>query len=313
MNPREAAQFPGPRRSPFVPAGVVMALVAACDASTTVDLLPDGGGTALGSPGSGGSLAGGAGGAGGAAPSAACSTPSGGAGTLASVVSGLRNRYDFSGTGTALCDLVEGRHGSIRAGAALDGSGTLSLDGVDDYVELPSGMVSRFDSVTLVAWFTWRDNRSWTRVFDFGQTEARDGKPGTATALFFFTPVPSTETASATALSLNGADFVYVIGTNPFPTDSEQQIAVALDASVSPPTLTTYVAGVQEGQKQLLDPKNNQPMALSDLWDQNCWLGQSQQSWDSHMTGVYDEFRIYDHALTQADVQALLDAGPDRP
>jgi hypothetical protein len=233
------------------------------------------------------------------------------AGSGSTVVAGLRNRYDFLGTGTTLCDLGEGRHGSIRGGAALDGSGALSLDGVDDYVELPSGMVSRFASVTLVAWFTWRDNRSWTRVFDFGQSAAEDG--GLAPALFFFTPIPSNEPGPATGFSLDGSTIVYALAPDPFPADVEQQVAVVVDGALSPPTLTSYVQGVQVGQSQLPNPPANSKSILSELWDHNCWLGQSQQSWDAHMMGVYHEFRIYDRALTQAEIQALLEAGPDQP
>jgi hypothetical protein len=273
----------------------------ACEAATTVDLLPDSGVAPLGQ------------GAGGPVP--ACPAPLGAGGAGSTVVSGLSNRYDFSGTGTALCDLAEDRHGSIRGGAALDGSGALALDGVDDYVALPGGMVSRFPSVTLVTWFTWQDNRSWTRVFDFGQTEAQDGLPGTASYMFFFTPIPSNEPGTTTGFSLDhDIKIVRVVGTNPFPADVEQQIAVVVDGAASPPTLASYVGAVLEGQVPLVDPVDKStPLTLSKLYDGNCWLGQSQQSWDAHMTGVYNEFRIYDRALTQAEIQALLEAGPDQP
>jgi hypothetical protein len=227
------------------------------------------------------------------------------------VVSGLRYRYDFSGTGTALCDSAGGRHGTILGGAALDGSGTLSLDGVDDYVELPGGMVSHLVSVTLVAWFTWLDSRSWTRVFDFGETATEDG--GLARALFFFTPIPSNEPGPATGFSIDGSGFVYALGPDAFPADVEQQIAVVVDGAASPPTLKSYVQGVSEGQAELPLPKENSKSILSELYDQNCWLGRSQQSWDAYMTAVYNEFRIYDRALSQAEIQALLAAGPDQP
>jgi hypothetical protein len=148
-------------------------------------------------------------------------------------------------------------------------------------------------------------------VFAFGQSAATDG--GLAPALFFFTPVPSNEPGPATGFSLDGSAIVYALGPDPFPAAVEQQIAVVVDGAASPPTLTSYVAGVQEGQIALPDPPANSRSILSELWDHNCWLGQSQQSWDAHMTGVYNEFRIYDRALTQAEIQALLSAGPDQP
>ena len=44
----------------------------------------------------------------------------------------------------------------------------------------------------------------------------------------------------------------------------------------------------------------------------NNWLGRSQWVQDTHfMQGTYDEFRIYDVALSDADLAALEAAGPD--
>ncbi len=291
-------------------AGVSAALLVGCEASTVVDLLHDGGTSPTGT--------------GGTAPSeggaeAPCAVPV----ATEPLVAGLRNRYDFSGTGTVLCDLVTSlggnRHGTIRGGAALDGSGSLGLDGVDDYVELPAGMIRRFTSVTLVVWFTWTDPRAraWSRVFDFGQVEAQDGVPGRSVGALFFTPLYQDGPGTSTNMSLDGDNMVAANGARGFALDTLQQIAVVIDATVSPPILTSYVGAVLEGQTELVIPPPGEgaggPMKLADLDDTDCWLGQSQWSQDVHMQGVYEEFRIYDRALTQAELQHLLDLGPDQP
>jgi hypothetical protein len=50
---------------------------------------------------------------------------------------------------------------------------------------------------------------------------------------------------------------------------------------------------------------------LSDITDVNNWLGRSQYAGDYEFIGVYDEFRIYDVALTAAQLATSFMAGPD--
>ena len=52
-------------------------------------------------------------------------------------------------------------------------------------------------------------------------------------------------------------------------------------------------------------------IALSDIPDNNNWLGRSQWP-DTMYVGSYNEFRIYDHALSAAEVAASLAAGTER-
>jgi hypothetical protein len=75
------------------------------------------------------------------------------------LTSGLLHRYDFSNTGTSVEDLVGTAHGTILGGAALDGSGRLVLDGVDDFVDLPNRILSILTDASLLAWVTWLGSR----------------------------------------------------------------------------------------------------------------------------------------------------------
>src|SRR4051812_28354916 len=54
----------------------------------------------------------------------------------------LVHRYSFAGDGTRVVDSVGSADGSLENGAVLDGAGHVSLDGVDDYVNLPNGLLS---------------------------------------------------------------------------------------------------------------------------------------------------------------------------
>jgi hypothetical protein len=51
--------------------------------------------------------------------------------------------------------------------------------------------------------------------------------------------------------------------------------------------------------------------ALSDIVDNNDWLGLSQYVLDNAYSGSYDEFRIFDHALTACEIAATVEAGAD--
>jgi hypothetical protein len=50
---------------------------------------------------------------------------------------------------------------------------------------------------------------------------------------------------------------------------------------------------------------------LSQISDVNNWLGRSQYSNDPELNATFDEFRIYDVALTAAQIQTSATAGPD--
>ncbi|MEY4580405.1 MAG: hypothetical protein RL701_5108, partial [Pseudomonadota bacterium] len=55
------------------------------------------------------------------------------------------------------------------------------------------------------------------------------------------------------------------------------------------------------------------PYALSELDDNNAWLGRSQWQQDSFARARFDEFRIYDRPLTAAEIAATFVRGPDVP
>jgi hypothetical protein len=265
--------------------------LCACDASTTIDLLParSQGQAGQGQEGGSAGVAGGTGDATEPAPSPP------------HVTAPLLHRYDFSGSGTVLTDLAGDADGSILGGAALDGSGTLTLDGVDDYVALPGGLISSLESVTFVTWFTWLAvgaYGSWQRVFDFG-SEEEEGK----SSYFFFTPRYVPGPGDSANIYVEGKPpGVAANGTEPFPTQLEQQIAVVFDGAAG--VLESYVNGVSEA-------RNSTDLRLSDIPDEDCWLGKSQWTHDALMHGRYNEFRIYGAALTHDDIGALLAAGPD--
>jgi hypothetical protein len=79
-------------------------------------------------------------------------------------------------------------------------------------------------------------------------------------------------------------------------------IAVVVDATKQ--QLRLYAAGEPLG--------TGVAPSLARLSDENDWLGRSQWVQDIYfLRGTYDEFRIYDVALSDAELAALEAAGPN--
>ena len=213
----------------------------------------------------------------------------------------LIHRYSFDGEGSRVVDSVGAADGSLMGGAVLDGAGHVTLDGVDDYVNLPNGLVSGLTDVTLVAWLAWNGGHCWQRVFDFGSSDAGEDNVGNATSSLFATPKRCPGTGPATSFETSVGILTSIDSDVPFPILSRSLFAVAVDSEAQ--QLRLYAAG------QLLGTAKPEPLSI--LSDENAWLGRSQWVQDDYLRGTYDEFRIYDVALSDAQLGALEAAGQD--
>ena len=146
----------------------------------------------------------------------------------------LIHRFSFTGQSREAIDSIGGADGTLENGAVLDGAGHVVLDGADDFVDLPDGLISGLDSATLVGWLSWNGGRCWQRVFDFGSNDGSSdgGEVGNATTSVFATPLRCPELGPAAAFELNEAIVGAVDGFTPFPVLQNTSLAVVLD----PPT-----------------------------------------------------------------------------
>jgi hypothetical protein len=174
--------------------------------------------------------------------------------------------------------------------------GALGLDGVDDYVDLPIGsLISQLTNCTIMTWVNWSGEHSWQRIFDFGS--------GTEVNMFL-TPMSGYGTASGEpyelrfAITTGGGGAEERISATPLP-GGWHHVAVTINADAQVGTL--YVDGAPVAAKTglTLTPGN------LGITSQN-WLGRSQYSSDSYFQGSLDDFRIYDQALSQGEIQAVM-------
>ncbi len=236
--------------------------------------------------------------------------------------SALIHRYSFDGTGTSVVDTYGGADGTAMGGASLSGVGELTLAGGSSgqYVNLPNNLISVLDAATIETWVIWQGGTAWQRVFDFGDAMANfcvangpsalEGQPGECGRTYLMLTPLTDDPGGGVVLS----SFMRQPGTHPdgdleirgsAPTmGSVMHLAVVVDDEGN--SIDVYVDGEQEGSETFTDQ-------LSDINDINNWLGRSQFTDDASrgFRGTYLEFRIYDAALSESELETSFTEGPD--
>ncbi len=211
------------------------------------------------------------------------------------------HRYAFDGTGTTLLDLIGDAHGTIVGGAALGAAGALTLDGIDDFVDLPNGLISGLSAVTVMMWVQWDSGPQRQVLFDFGSSQQGEGLAGT------------TETTMSVLASRPGSGLTARVETPSFNSSSSAlptlTIAsvhqVTLEILPSSGSLRLYLDGAEIAKQA------GGKFSLADIVDVNVWLGRGQDSGDTFFRGKIHDLRIYDRVLGECAVLAAFRAGPD--
>ncbi len=184
-------------------------------------------------------------------------------------------------------------YGSPVYTAAGKYSRAIDLDGVDDYVKAPAGIATS-DDITIATWVKVDTNRMWARVFDFGN--------GTGQYLFLC-PYSGGNTLRFAIKNNSGEQLLEA------PVLSISQwvhTAVTLNGNIG----KLYVNGaVVDTESISLDPTDFNP--------QMNYIGKSQWP-DPLLDGKVDDFRIYNFALSDSEINAvyqgiILDSDPPTP
>lgn len=216
----------------------------------------------------------------------------------------LKHRYSFNApvAETIATDPVGGAAGALVGGASFTGDGALTLDGADGYLDLPNGILSALTNATFDMWVTWNgDANAGERVFDFGNNNNGEDLQGQGTTYFYLTPQGNN--GLPRLVVNNGAGEETLSGTAAFPAGVETHLTVVYHYGGFAQKL--YI----NGQLAATGPMH---IPLGSIQDVNNWLGRSQFGTDPNFNGRYDEFRIYDGVLTDAQIALNDAAGPDQ-
>ncbi|NQU25161.1 MAG: hypothetical protein HQ567_28065, partial [Candidatus Nealsonbacteria bacterium] len=212
---------------------------------------------------------------------------------------------EVGNAGTLLLDSVGGATGTIIDVGGLDGdvgithAGQVYLTGGDkntaDYVDLPDGLVSGLTDMTIETWATQHTVQNWSRIFDFGQDDTnnmmmswtRGGDINTDRVAFKINVEQNLDSAM-----------------QPYTIDQQFHIVMTYDddGNAGSPQILVYKDGAHTGTF-------NTDYHLSQLVDTNNWLGRSQYG-DGTANASYNEFRIYNHEMTPAEITANFNSGP---
>ena len=162
------------------------------------------------------------------------------------------------------------------------------LDGVDDYLTLPAAAADSQD-ISVAAWVFWNGGGQYQRVFDFGN--------GTAQHLYL-----SPNAGGNLRFAIKDGTAEQQLNATLLATGQWVHLAVTLGGS----TAKLYVNGALAASNNAITihPGDFKPAAN--------YIGKSQYA-DPLFNGKIDGFRIYNHALAEAEVAVLLDEVPAVP
>jgi alpha-L-arabinofuranosidase len=211
----------------------------------------------------------------------------------------LVHRYSFSETsGTNVADSIGGPpwNGTLPRGGALAGGQVALAASGQQYVQLPSNILSNYAAVTIEAWVTFA-NQLPVNCFFFGF-----GNFIGSTGYNYIFCAPQGGRAAITS------------GNN----SSEQNAYTGIDFSYhtnfhlafvfNPPggSLAIFTNGV------LSAINNSVTVPFSSVNDVYSWIGRSLYSGDPYPDFSLDEFRIYNGALQTSDIAATQVLGPNQ-
>jgi hypothetical protein len=183
----------------------------------------------------------------------------------------------------------------------LTGDGRLDLPGTGGYLDQPNGLISGLTNATFEGWVTWNGGSFSQRIFDFGNNSLGENLQGIGRTYLMLTPKTSAG-AVRFAISTNSAvGEMPTTWTNTFPIGQRAHIAVSYNSVVGGSSL--YL----NGQRVATGPASIPLRAITDI---NVWLGRSNWA-DPSFNGFFDEFRIYNGALSDSAVASSYAAGPD--
>jgi len=196
---------------------------------------------------------------------------------------------------------------------AHSGSGKISLSGVDQYVDLPNGLVSSLQSATFEIWVNWRGNSAsssaeWQGLFDFGSSGAEGTQSNAAHSRIYVTAKSSLSGRLRAGYTLTDYNHEIAIDATrvlPASADPAKGTQVVLVVNGETHSLAIYIDGTPEGTV------SSSTVSLDAITDINNWLGRSQFGGDAEFGGTLHEFRIYDQALSATAITRSFHLGPD--
>ncbi|MFJ8636247.1 family 43 glycosylhydrolase [Streptomyces sp. NPDC093568] len=208
----------------------------------------------------------------------------------------LHYAFDETGGGIARDSSGHGRHGTyVRTpdfGTGVEGA-SFRMSGESDspYVKIPNGVLKDADSVTVSTYAKWKGGAAFQWLFGLG--------PDSDKYLFATPSNGSSSLYSAITKASWSAESKLTAGSQLTPGEW-RHVTVTLDGSTG--AMVLYVDGVAAARTTT----TIKPSELYDAGkDHSGYIGRSLYAADPYFGGEVDDFRVYDRALSAAEVMEL--------
>jgi uncharacterized protein YjdB len=218
----------------------------------------------------------------------------------------LAHRYSFTdGDGTVAVDSVDAAwNGTIRNASIVNNEvvlpgGTFSSDPSTAHVDLPNGILTNFNSITIESWVTINGQTNWARLYDFGNSVGGEDISNGGTSYMMLAPQGNGNDLWAEVTPGQVTRRI----NNPMPVGIKTHVVYTIDALAN--TASLYLDGnlVALTTGATLRPKN---LGVT----LNNWIGRSQFN-DLALNANVDEFRMWTRALKGSHVALSAYAGPN--
>jgi beta-xylosidase len=211
------------------------------------------------------------------------------------VTDGLVLRYDLDeASGTTVTDSSgNGRNGTLSGGGTWTGATGLALDGVDDHVKLPNDVMAGLSSIT-VSSDVYIESSQAAPFFIWGLGNTASSGSGTG---YLFASGNGFR-AGITTTNWSGEKVTAKTPAGNLARGVWKTVTYTQTGTVG----TLYEDGVQVGQNTAVTVL---PSAIGNGTTTNNLLGESNYASDNSLKGNLKNFRIYDRALTAAEVSTI--------
>ena len=217
--------------------------------------------------------------------------------------------------GTTVLDSIGGLSAVIRGANAKFTGSAIQLPGgspaTEAYVDLPNGLISSRESLSIEFWETEIAAQNWCRILSIGTNKVGEitGPGGNFTGSETLTLFGN---VGATQVNRFARSFGTYPNGGPDRNPAEYPDS---DYGVEFHQVINYDKGLKEwhwyrnGVLMEVIPDSEGPTTINDV---NVWLGRSEFSIDSNFRGLYHEFRVYNHTLSEGEIYGNFMAGPDK-
>ena len=212
---------------------------------------------------------------------------------VGSPAAALQHRYSFTSDASDSAGHADG----TLEGAATISDGQVHLNGTrGTFVNLPGGLIAGDRAVTFEFWATLNTNRNWARVFDQGSTNGNQGGHD-----LYFCPHSGSRDFRLTIMDPHPTERVVTVPGN---LDNQTNLHVACVLDPASGFMGIYTNGVLAASRSGLT-------SLASVGTNVFFLGRSLFASDAPLNGSIDEFRIYNAALSAAEIGDSNRRGPN--